>query len=120
MAGLVLPPCPPSLKPIQHLLKTGTEHEGRDPVVAYWCRLAALQTGLALDKSSKVKQKPVLTHQCCGSVMLMKFSIPDPGSKRFWIPVPGSASENLSIFKPQNCFLAVENMIRDFHPGSGS
>jgi vacuolar protein sorting-associated protein VTA1 len=56
MAGLVLPPCPPSLKPIQHLLKTGTEHEGRDPVVAYWCRLAALQAGLALDKSSKVKK----------------------------------------------------------------
>jgi vacuolar protein sorting-associated protein VTA1 len=57
MAGLSLPPCPPSLKPIQHLLKTGTEHEGRDPVVAYWCRLAALQAGLALDKSSKVQKK---------------------------------------------------------------
>jgi vacuolar protein sorting-associated protein VTA1 len=74
MAGLVLPPCPPSLKPIQHLLKTGTEHEGRDPVVAYWCRLAALQAGLALDKSSKVKKKPVLNYQCCGSGMF----IPDP------------------------------------------
>jgi vacuolar protein sorting-associated protein VTA1 len=55
MAGLTLPPCPPSLKPIQHLLKTGTEHEARDPAVAYWCRLAALQTGLSLDKSSKVR-----------------------------------------------------------------
>jgi hypothetical protein len=83
MAGLSLPPCPPSLKPIQHLLKTGTEHEARDPVVAYWCRLAALQAGLALDKSSKVKKKPVLINQCGGSVMLTNFSIPDPGSKRF-------------------------------------
>jgi hypothetical protein len=71
MAGLVLPPCPPSLKPIQHLLKTGTEHEARDPVVAYWCRLAALQTGLALDKSSKVKKIPVLINQCCESGMFI-------------------------------------------------
>jgi vacuolar protein sorting-associated protein VTA1 len=54
MAGLSLPPCPQSLKPIQHLLKTGAEHETRDVVVAYWCRLAALQTGMTLDKSSKV------------------------------------------------------------------
>jgi hypothetical protein len=88
MAGLSLPPCPPSLKPIQHLLKTGTEHEGRDPVVAYWCRLAALQAGLALDKSSKVKKKPVLLiNQCCGFFgMFTNFSIPDLGSKRFQIP----------------------------------
>ncbi len=34
----------------------------------------------------------------------------DPGS--------GSASKNLSIFNPKNC-LALGNMIRDFHPGSG-
>lgn len=52
--ALNLAPCPPSLKPIQHYLKTATEHETRDPVIAYWCRLTALQTGLGLDKSSKV------------------------------------------------------------------
>jgi len=50
---LSLAPVPPSLKSIQHYLKTATEHEARDPVVVYWCRIAALQSGLALDKSSK-------------------------------------------------------------------
>jgi vacuolar protein sorting-associated protein VTA1 len=51
--SLTLPPCPNSIKSIQHFLKTATEHETRDPVITYWCRLAALQTGMALDKSSK-------------------------------------------------------------------
>lgn len=51
--ALTLPACPPSLKTIQHFLKIATEHETRDPVVCYWARLTALQTGLALDKSSK-------------------------------------------------------------------
>lgn len=32
------PPCPPSLKSIQHYLKTASEHEGRDPVISYWCK----------------------------------------------------------------------------------
>jgi len=50
---LSLPPCPPSLKPIQHFLKLATEHDTRDPVISYWSRLTALQTGLTLDKSSK-------------------------------------------------------------------
>lgn len=47
MAGLPLPTqLPPTLRPIAHFLKIGTEHETRDPVVAYWCRLAALQVNL--------------------------------------------------------------------------
>jgi hypothetical protein len=37
---------------------------------------------------------------------------------------PGSrvkkASKNLSIFNPKNCLQALENMIRDVNPGSGS
>jgi len=53
MTTLTLPPCPASLKPVQHYLKIGAEHDTRDPVVAYWSRLTALQTGLTLDKSSK-------------------------------------------------------------------
>ena len=53
---LTLPQCPPSLKTIAHYLKTATEHEQRDPVISYWCRLAALQTGMTLDKSSKVRK----------------------------------------------------------------
>lgn len=44
---------PPVLKPIAHFLKAATEHANRDPVITYWCRLAALQTGLTLDKKSK-------------------------------------------------------------------
>ena len=60
--------------------------------------------------------------------------IPDPGSKFFpsWIPDPGSkffpsrildpgsASKNLSILTKKNGFSALRNMIRVFHPGSGS
>jgi hypothetical protein len=38
------------------------------------------------------------------------FSIPDPGS--------GSASKNLSIFNPKNCFQAPGKMIWDVHLGS--
>jgi hypothetical protein len=60
--------------------------------------------------------------------------IPDPGSKFFpsWIADPGSeffpsrmldpgsASKNLSILTKKNGFSALRNMIRVFHPGSGS
>ncbi len=59
---------------------------------------------------------------------------PDPGSKLFssWIPDPGSeffpsrildlgyALKNLSILTTKNGFSALRNMIRVFHPGSGS
>ncbi|XP_043480040.1 vacuolar protein sorting-associated protein VTA1 homolog isoform X3 [Leptopilina heterotoma] len=48
MSGPVLPPIPAPLKGIQHYLKIATEHDQRDPVVSYWCRLYALQTGLKL------------------------------------------------------------------------
>ena len=51
-----LPAVPASLKPISHFLKLAAEHEKQDPVVSYWCRVAALQTGLTLDKSSKVSR----------------------------------------------------------------
>jgi len=51
--ALALPNCPPSLKTIQHFLKLASEHDTRDPVISYWSRLTALQTGLTLDKSSK-------------------------------------------------------------------
>ncbi|XP_045196146.2 vacuolar protein sorting-associated protein VTA1 homolog [Mercenaria mercenaria] len=47
-----LPPLPPQLKAIQHYLKTATEHDKRDPVVAYYCRLYALQNGMEIDKKS--------------------------------------------------------------------
>jgi len=50
---LSLPAAPPSLKAIGHYLKTANEHETRDPVITYWCRLSALQNGLKLDKKSK-------------------------------------------------------------------
>ncbi|RZF39890.1 hypothetical protein LSTR_LSTR010518 [Laodelphax striatellus] len=49
---LNLPPCPVSLRSIQHYLKTAQEHDERDPVVSYWCRLYALQTALKIDKKS--------------------------------------------------------------------
>lgn len=48
-----LPPVPSTLKSIQPLLKIASEHDKRDPVISYWCRLHALQTGLKIDKKSK-------------------------------------------------------------------
>lgn len=42
------PQCPVSLKQIQHYLKTAQEHDTRDVVISYWCRLYALQVGLKL------------------------------------------------------------------------
>lgn len=53
-----LPPCPASLKPIAHFLKCAQEHDTRDPVVAYWARLHAVQTGLKL--SSKQPEENAL------------------------------------------------------------
>ena len=50
---LTLPAVPATLKSIGHYLKTANEHETRDPVITYWCRLSALQNGLKLDKKSK-------------------------------------------------------------------
>lgn len=47
-----LPSCPATLKAIHHYLNTATEHDQRDPVVSYWCRLYALQTGLKIDRKS--------------------------------------------------------------------
>ncbi|XP_065338470.1 vacuolar protein sorting-associated protein VTA1 homolog isoform X2 [Cloeon dipterum] len=46
------PPCPPQFKSLQHYLKIAAEHDQRDPVVSYWCRLYAMQTGLKIDKKS--------------------------------------------------------------------
>ncbi|KAG7220526.1 hypothetical protein INR49_018053 [Caranx melampygus] len=43
---------PPQFKPIQHHLRTAQEHEKRDPVVAYYCRLYAMQTGMKLDSKT--------------------------------------------------------------------
>ncbi|XP_029966297.1 vacuolar protein sorting-associated protein VTA1 homolog isoform X3 [Salarias fasciatus] len=43
---------PAPLKAIQHHLRTAQEHEKRDPVVAYYCRLYAMQTGMKLDSKT--------------------------------------------------------------------
>ncbi|XP_026750990.1 vacuolar protein sorting-associated protein VTA1 homolog [Galleria mellonella] len=55
-----IPECPPSLKSIQHYLKTAAEHDTRDPVVAYWCRLHALQVGLKLTSKKTPEETKVL------------------------------------------------------------
>uniref|UniRef100_A0A3Q2XQT3 Vesicle (multivesicular body) trafficking 1 n=1 Tax=Hippocampus comes TaxID=109280 RepID=A0A3Q2XQT3_HIPCM len=43
---------PAQLKAVQHHLRTAQEHEKRDPVVAYYCRLYAMQTGMKLDSKT--------------------------------------------------------------------
>lgn len=52
MVGPDLPEIPTSLKSIQQYLKIAATHDQRDPVVSYWCRLYALQTGLKLSTKS--------------------------------------------------------------------
>lgn len=47
-----LPPCPDSLRVVQPYLKTAVEHDERNPVISYWCRIYALQTALTIDKKS--------------------------------------------------------------------
>ncbi|XP_077365944.1 vacuolar protein sorting-associated protein VTA1 homolog [Festucalex cinctus] len=43
---------PAQLKSLQHHLRTAQEHEKRDPVVAYYCRLYAMQTGMKLESKT--------------------------------------------------------------------
>nr|XP_061806930.1 vacuolar protein sorting-associated protein VTA1 homolog [Nerophis lumbriciformis] len=43
---------PAQLRAVQHHLRTAQEHEKRDPVVAYYCRLYAMQTGMKLDSKT--------------------------------------------------------------------
>ncbi|XP_053956902.1 vacuolar protein sorting-associated protein VTA1 homolog [Anastrepha ludens] len=54
------PPCPPTLKLIQHFLKIAQEHDSRDIVVAYWARLYALQIGLKISKQEPDETKLLL------------------------------------------------------------
>ncbi|CAK9810604.1 Vacuolar protein sorting-associated protein VTA1 homolog [Anthophora plagiata] len=54
MIGPDLPEIPQPLKSIQYYLKVAVTHDQRDPVVSYWCRVYALETGLKLStKTSK-------------------------------------------------------------------
>lgn len=53
MSTPAFPPLPSSLKAIQHYMKIALEYDKRDPSIAYWCRLYALQQGLVLDAKSK-------------------------------------------------------------------
>ncbi|XP_034018211.1 vacuolar protein sorting-associated protein VTA1 homolog isoform X2 [Thalassophryne amazonica] len=43
---------PAPLKPIHHYLETAKEHDKRDPVVSYYCRLYAVQTGMKLESKT--------------------------------------------------------------------
>ncbi|XP_019382804.1 PREDICTED: vacuolar protein sorting-associated protein VTA1 homolog isoform X1 [Gavialis gangeticus] len=52
MAAAALPVLPPQFKSIQHHLRTGQELDKREPVVAYYCRLYAMQTGMKLDSKT--------------------------------------------------------------------
>lgn len=58
---MAFPDCPISLKPIQHYLKTAAEHDSRDIIVSYWCRLYALQTGLKLSKQQPDESKLLIS-----------------------------------------------------------
>lgn len=54
------PECPPTLKPILHYLKAAQEHDARDVVVAYWCRLYALQVGLKIKTNTDPNETKLL------------------------------------------------------------
>lgn len=51
------PEVPATLKPIAHYLKTAQEHDARDPIVSYWCRLYALQLGLKINSQGMEERK---------------------------------------------------------------
>lgn len=55
------PPCPASLKQIQHFLKIAQEHDTRDIVVCYWSRLYALQVGLKASTQKPDETKLLLS-----------------------------------------------------------
>ncbi|XP_026521976.1 vacuolar protein sorting-associated protein VTA1 homolog [Notechis scutatus] len=52
MAFSGLPPLPAQFKTIQHFLRTAQELDKREPVVAYYCRLYAMQTGMKIDSKN--------------------------------------------------------------------
>ncbi|ETE70693.1 Vacuolar protein sorting-associated protein VTA1-like protein [Ophiophagus hannah] len=52
MAASGLPPLPAQFKTIQHFLRTAQELDKREPVVAYYCRLYAMQTGMKIDSKN--------------------------------------------------------------------
>lgn len=51
------PEIPATLKPIAHYLKTAQEHDARDAIVSYWCRLYALQLGLKINSQGLEERK---------------------------------------------------------------
>ncbi|XP_043275742.1 vacuolar protein sorting-associated protein VTA1 homolog isoform X5 [Venturia canescens] len=60
MPGPDLPEVPAPLKGIQHYLKIASEHDQRDPVVSYWARLYALQTGLKISTKTPAENNFLL------------------------------------------------------------
>lgn len=54
------PPCPNTLKSIQQYLKIASEHDTRDVVVSYWCRLYGLQIGMKLTANKSQEETALL------------------------------------------------------------
>jgi len=52
---------PQQFKALGHYLKLATDFDKRDPVIAYWCRYHAVQTGLAIDKSSPEAKNVIIS-----------------------------------------------------------
>lgn len=97
------PECPVSLKGIAHYLKTAVEHDARDLVVAYYCRLYALQLGLKLSS-----QQPDETQMLMGKSMTLNFShwrsikripniLPSISALMDWLEATKKSSDNESI-----------------------
>lgn len=53
MGSIQFPQVPPSLKPVQTVMKIALDVEKSDPIVAYWCRFYVVQNGLKIDSKSK-------------------------------------------------------------------
>lgn len=47
-----LSPCPASLRAIQPYLKIAAEHDEREPIVSYWCKLYDLNVYLSFFNSN--------------------------------------------------------------------
>ncbi|KAI3364651.1 hypothetical protein L3Q82_011433 [Scortum barcoo] len=114
---------PPQLKAIQHYLRTAQEHDQRDPVVSYYCRLYAMQTGMKLDSKTPECRKFLV--KLMDQLESMKKELSDNDSISQEVVVVGNAHiENYAL----KMFLYADNedragrfhknMIKSFYSAS--
>uniref|UniRef100_A0A3Q2WMC4 Vesicle (multivesicular body) trafficking 1 n=1 Tax=Haplochromis burtoni TaxID=8153 RepID=A0A3Q2WMC4_HAPBU len=102
---------PVQFRIIQHHLRTAQEHEKRDPVVTYYCRLYAMQTGMKLDSKTPECRKFLV--KLMDQLETMKKELSD--NESISQEVVGNAHiENYAL----KLFLYADNEDRSFYTSS--